>query len=186
MDENALFICEYALTKKVLIRQAYDRFYRGMGGVIKIVTTVLGVILLAGSLQSISGNPTELDWIYFALGVFGVYRGLIQPAVHALKMHRQIYHGRNEKLVSMRIEFLIENITTSQNNIHADWHYDDIQGIEEKKDAIVILLKEKRAIRFYTDSFTKGTWPECKQFIEEKRREMVANGCAGSGGQSLF
>ena len=63
-------------------------------------------------------------------------------------------------------EFNIDEIILRDHNSVSVFRYENIRKIIEEDNVVLLVLNDNIALRFYKDTFSEGTWEECKAIIK--------------------
>ena len=163
---------EFQITKKLIMSWAKGYYLRGAIQIILLVLwSVVGLIggaLLA--LRIIIGGDF-LDYYLPAL--------FLLVSIFQLLFSKRIFYANQYKTLSnlygvsewkRTIEFTDDEIVFLDHTSVTKLPYHNIQKIKEKNNMVTICFKNNLAVRLYKDTFTEGTWEECKEKINTMRQ----------------
>ena len=67
-------------------------------------------------------------------------------------------------------EFLEDEIVLTDHTSVSKLKYSNIKKIKEKNNIVIIFMNDNMALRLYKDAFVEGSWEECKEFLNSKRK----------------
>ena len=77
-------------------------------------------------------------------------------------------YGINEWLRT--IEFLEDEIVLTDHTTVNKLQYHNIKKVIDKGNVVLILMNDNIAFRLYKDAFVEGSWEECKELLNSKRK----------------
>lgn len=157
-NEDALFICEYVVDRKKYIAWAKDNASSGVRLGFTVFWCVFAAIVSAIAVY-------DGFYLLLLLGALFLYRGLAHWRVLAARQYSLLAKRYGTENWVRSISFGEDNIVTAEGNLSLDTSCSELTGIEEKGNYIRLRLKDRTAIRLYSDCFVKGTWEECRAHL---------------------
>lgn len=161
---------EYKVTKELIKSWAREYHLIGAANVVSFVMLCiscgLGVLAVVMSVMGIGG------WLTSYFGVL-----LIFLAIYKLFFARFVIWNKRYKMWSTAYgvaewirshEFAEDEIVLTDHNSVVRMRYENIVEIKEKGNTVLIVFKGNSAMRIYKDTFTEGSWEECRALLASK------------------
>ncbi|MGN0401361.1 MAG: hypothetical protein ACI4HQ_03750 [Acetatifactor sp.] len=158
---NELFECEYVLDKKKYLSWGKENHARSTQRAFSVFWCVFATLTFIYAIY------TKL-YALVVFGIFALYRGLLRRKVITARQYSVLSKQRGTENWTRKILFCENNIVTEDGNVTVKNQYSEITGIEEKGNYIRLCLNNNTVIRLYSDCFVKGTWDECRKWLQEK------------------
>ncbi len=159
---------ECTITKNEMMSWAKEYHIRGARAIFSfILWCVLGVCGLLITIASLLGGSEK--WGFFVFGIL-----YVALCIYKLFFSRFVYYSRRYKLYSQSygvtewqrtIEFTENEIVITDHTSVTKLLYSNVKKIIEKNNIAIIIFNNNLAIRLCKDTFTEGTWEECKEKI---------------------
>ncbi len=109
------------------------------------------------------------QWLFYALfSIAYLVYGVFMPEVSGYIWVRRFRKDCNSYHISFG-----ENIEIRQGNIRVCWEYTEINQVIRLKYHYELLKDKRMGIMLDPDSLTGGTFEEFKQFLREKRPDLI-------------
>ena len=163
---------EHKITKELMMSWAKD-FYlvRASDIVLAILWSIVafcGLTLLA---TNIIAGGDALNWLlsflFLFLSVYKLFFGRFVYISKRYKMFAKTY-GVDEWLRT--IEFLEDEIVLTDHTTVNKLQYCNIKKVIEKGNVVLVVMNDNIAFRLYKDAFVEGSWEECKELLNSKRK----------------
>lgn len=159
---------EYVVTKKLLRSWVTENMYKGMQLGFNIGWAAFALACLAMLIFAAKG---AFDYfIYGALFVICAYNAYFRIFPVAAAQYRRMSKTYGTDNWTRTIEFGDERITLSEGTISAEYEYSDIVKIGEKDNIIRLTARNRTVLRLYRDAFVGGTWEDCRELINQRRK----------------
>ncbi len=159
---------EYKITKQEMLSWAKEYHLQGAANVaLFILWSFIGVIGLAlVVVYSVCGGDW-LDWylaiLFLLLSIFKLFFSRFVALSNRYKLFSKTY-GVTEWIRAT--EFTDEEITVYDHTSVTKFRYENIKKIKEKGNVIMIFFDHNLALRLYKNTFTEGSWDECKEKLQ--------------------
>lgn len=107
-------------------------------------------------------------FLCLVLVLFCIYRAAPRDLLVLNRQYKSMAKSFGQKEWLRTIVFEEEEITVLEGNITMNFKYSDISGVKEKDNKVWLMLRDKRVIRMYKDSFKDSNWEECSSLIKRK------------------
>lgn len=155
---DALYVCEYVVDRKKYISWGKDNAVSA----VRLAFTVFWCIFAA--IEFAVAIFCDL-YILLLFCVLFLYRGLLRWRVLATRQYSLLAKTYGTENWVRSVSFGENNIVTAEGNLSLNTSCSELAGIEEKGNYIRLRLKNRTAIRLYSDCFVKGTWEECRAYL---------------------
>jgi len=163
---------ECRITKKEMLSWGKDYSLHGLANVLLFVFWC--VVLVGGTVGLVSSICLHQRWVYvyvFAIIVYiGVFKLFLQRFLvwaRRYKVYATTY-GVSEWIRTT--EFSEEEIVITDHTSVSKLRYENITGMTEKKNVVMIFFNHNIGLRLYKDGFVEGTWEACKAMISQKTK----------------
>ena len=163
---------EYTITKKEMMSWAKEFCLPTTGNIILFIFwCIVGIIGLGLLTLHICIGASLINWYLTCL--------ILASAIYKLFIQRFLIMSRRYKVLSQTYgvsewqrvtEFSDDEITVTDHNSVVKFKYTNIQKIIEKNNIIMIVLNHNSAIRLYKNTFTEGSWDQCKEKINSLKQ----------------
>lgn len=107
-------------------------------------------------------------WLLLWFFLYALYRGLLRQRLLLEKQYRLLANQYHAESWTRKYTLTEEGITLREGNVSIDTSYSEVERIEEKADCLLLHLKDKGCLRLYCDSFVRGTWEECRDYLSNR------------------
>ena len=161
---------EFTVTKQEML--SWVKPYCFVGVVNKLLFALYLLLGLVGASLLIIVIPSGGDYLYgvigFAAVIISVYKLFFERSVFMLRRYNLLAKTYGVRAWQRIIEFTDEDIVLSDHTSVSKFKYDNISKILDKDNTVIIILNNRIALRFYKNTFTAGTWENCKAKIQSK------------------
>ena len=166
--------CEYKVTKQLVKSWTREFQFNGAADVILLILWLLvglcGIGMIA--ILSITRGGDWLDWfLAILLLLLAVFKLFLAPHIISARRYRLMSRLYGVPEWTRTVEFTPDAILLTDHNALTAFRYENITAIRERGNSVIILCKDHLAIRLYKNSFTVGSWNECKALILAKKRK---------------
>ena len=163
---------EFTITKQEMLSWVKRYSFVGVGN--KILFALHLLLGLVGISLLILILPCGGDTLSGAIGIASVI-----ISVYKLFFERFVFMTRRYNLLAKTygvdkwqrvIEFNENEIILNDHNSTTKFLYENVRQIIDQCDIVMIVLNNNIALRFYKDTFTVGTWQDCKAMLEYKMK----------------
>lgn len=158
-----LMRCEYPLTWPLYAKWVLRDQLRGTRLVVNILLVVFGLVNLVLAFPFNLMTITQLS--LFALCVYMVFFSWRFNAKTRYKRASRTCGGANWVRI---ILFDKDSVTFSDGPTGMTLKYENLTKIKEKPGEATLFFGKKSKLILLTDSFTKGSWPECREMLKNK------------------
>ena len=178
LEEKHMFTNEYSYSKDISkeVQLAFWNHRKG-SGFFKIIM-VLVIIIEIISIALIKWSNSNDNRIYFLVGAT-LLALMILPVRNynnirvSDKRMQAIYHGKDPILnYEISDQIIAHNLLTGASNIY---EYSQILKVIESKNLIVLIIRGNLLLALNKNSFSQGSWEECKTFIKQKCKACKNN-----------
>ena len=163
---------EHKITKELMMSWAKEYFlFRARDIILAILWSIVGLCGFIPLMALILLGGDLIDWILsIVLIILATYKLFIGRFVYISKRYKMFAktYGVNEWLRT--IEFLEDEIVLTDHTTVNKLQYHNIKKVIEKGNVVLILFNDNIAFRLYKDAFVEGTWEECKELLNSKRK----------------
>ena len=133
------------------------------------VFLILILLTLISTITSFIEKDLEFAIFSLIVTVIGLFYYFIFPTILSKITYRNFMKDTNNTEMKMRVTITEKKITLENLTIKGKEETDtkDIKKVEEKKDVICLILKDKLALLLKKDSFTKGDIETLYKIIEK-------------------
>ena len=163
-ENNATIKNEYRVTWKKYLEWWLESKVKPPRLIIAIVWIVLGFVWLVLGLVLDFGTA-----LYFFMVFFCFYRVAPRDILVLNRQYKSMAKSFGQEEWFRTIVFEEERVIVLEGNVTINIQYSDISEVKEKDNKVWLMLKDKKVIRMYKDSFVDSSWEECKSLIERKR-----------------
>ena len=169
---------EYTITKKLM--KSWAKGYHlnsAKNFIFLIIACYVGIV----STLECAGTLYLLGYhvIYFPeyLAYVIIFGGLVLLSLHLIFIHPHTLFSRAYKIYSRNYgvkewqhttEFLDDEMVVTDHSSVYKYKYCNIKRVKDKGDYVIIFFKGGFGDRIYKNTFTLGSWEECKSLISKK------------------
>ena len=163
---------EYKVTKELMMSWAKEYFlFRARDIILAILWSIVGLCGFIPLMALVLVGGDLIDWILsIVLIILATYKLFIGRFVYISKRYKMFAktYGVDEWLRT--IDFLEDEIVLTDHTTVNKLQYHNIKKVIEKGNVVLILMNDNIAFRLYKDAFVEGSWEECKEFLNSKRK----------------
>lgn len=163
---------EFTVTKQEML--SWVKRYNFTGAANKILFALyllLGLVGVSLLLTVISNDGDKFGGaIGIASVIISVYKLLFERRVFMLRRYNLYAKTYGVDEWQRIIEFTDDEIVINDHNSTSRFRYENMRKIIDKGNVVFIVLNNNIAMRFYKDTFTEGTWEDCKTMLESKMK----------------
>ncbi len=108
---------------------------------------------------------------YSFIALLSLYIIFIRPSVYYKRTYKAYSKLYDVPEWMRTIEFTDTEIIVTDHTSVYRYLNNHIKGFKERKDHVIIKLRQGIGIRIYKNAFVEGTWEDCKKLISEKRKK---------------
>ena len=131
----------------------------------------IGLFSFVGFKAWANGNMLTFVFIIVALVMF------LFVMVKWWKAHKMVKdkygHGDWRRIIVISDDGITQTELTSRGTIPEKYAFKDIAELKEDDDDLTISTIDRHFISMKKDSFTVGSWEDCKQFIESHMNQVI-------------
>jgi hypothetical protein len=173
-----MFMNEYSYSKDIS-REAHLAFWshRKGSGFFKFFMALV-IILVIISIAINKWSNSNDNRIYFLVGALLLELMIVSFRIYknirlSYKSMQAIYHGKDPILnYEISDQIILHNLLTGANSIY---EYCQILKVIKSKNLIVLIIRGNLLLALNKNSFSQGSWEECKTFIEQKCKACKNN-----------
>ena len=163
---------EHKITKELMMSWAKEYFlFRARDIILAILWSIVGLCGFIPLMALVLVGGDLIDWILsIVLIILATYKLFIGRFVYISKRYKMFAktYGVDEWLRT--IDFLEDEIVLTDHTTVNKLQYHNIKKVIEKGNVVLILMNDNIAFRLYKDAFVEGSWEECKEFLNSKRK----------------
>ena len=145
--------------------------FRARDIILAILWSIVGLCGFIPLMALVLVGGDLIDWILsIVLIILATYKLFIGRFVYISKRYKMFAktYGVDEWLRT--IDFLEDEIVLTDHTTVNKLQYHNIKKVIEKGNVVLILMNDNIAFRLYKDAFVEGSWEECKEFLNSKRK----------------
>ena len=163
---------EHKITKELMMSWAKEYFlFRARDIILAILWSIVGLCGFIPLMALILLGGDLIDWILsIVLIILATYKLFIGRFVYISKRYKMFAktYGVDEWLRT--IDFLEDEIVLTDHTTVNKLQYHNIKKVIEKGNVVLILMNDNIAFRLYKNAFVDGSWEECKELLNSKRK----------------
>lgn len=159
---------EYKYTKEIIeeYEKAWWNNYFKQFKIYAFVLLILGIIILIYGIFNHINITFGIALIVFSFTLIILLYLKRKQAINLEIKRYNVLHGSKEKTMVVELDDTIK--CSLDNESKSDISYDKVKGIIESDNLIILLLDGNMIIALKKDSFTVGSYEECKKFLLKK------------------
>ena len=159
---------EYKYTKEIIeeYEKAWWNNYLKQFKIYAFVLLILGIIILIYGIFNHINITFGIALIVFSFTLIILLYLKRKQAINLEIKRYNVLHGSKEKTMVVELDDTIK--CSLDNESKSDISYDKVKGIIESDNLIILLLDGNMIIALKKDSFTVGSYEECKKFLLTK------------------
>ena len=163
---------EHKITKELMMSWTKEYFlFRARDIILAILWSIVGLCGFIPLMALVLVGGDLIDWILsIVLIILAAYKLFIGRFVYISKRYKMFAktYGVDEWLRT--IEFLEDEILLTDHTTVNKLQYRNIKKVIEKGNVVLVLMNDNIAFRLYKDAFVEGSWEECKELLNSKRK----------------
>ena len=153
--------CEYTLSWPLYRGWVLRDRLRGGQLVLDLLLTLFGAVNLFLAIPFSLLTITQLS-----LAALCVYAVFFHWRISARNRYRQIARSCGGENWVRVITFGEDAVTFTDGPFTKSLKYAHLTGIREKPDQVTLLFGKRDRLILLPNSFTRGSWPQCREFLE--------------------
>lgn len=167
-ENNATIKNEYRVTWKKYMEWWLESKVKPPRSIIAIMWIVLGFVWIGIGISLEFGTVLCFFMVFFCF-----YRVAPRDILVLNRQYKSMAKSFGQEEWLRTIVFEEEQIIVLEGNVTMSFKYSDISEVKEKDNKVWLMLKDKKVIRMYKDSFADSNWEECRSLIGRKRNALL-------------